>query len=112
MSGLDPLGGSSRTSTAQSSRDGAIETSKPVESKVFSRAVSSLIQRLQDREPWHCFPSVDTVSAVLAAAPSQFTFYDFVLAMSKSDAVSAEIGVLPRKAQLLSSSPPLPTGNT
>ena len=116
VSGLDPLGSNSRPSTAldaQSSRDSAIQTSKPVESGVFSRAVAGLIQKLQDREPWQCFPSVDTVGAVLAAFPScsQFTFYDFVLAMSKSDAVSAEIGVLPRKAQLLSSSPPLLTGN-
>ena len=113
VSGLDPLVSNSRLSTAldtQSSHESAIEMSKLVESTVFSRAVSSLIQKLQDREPWHSFPSVDTVRTVLATVPSQFTFYDFVLAMSKSDTVSVEIGVLPCKAQLLSSSPPLLTG--
>ena len=98
---------SSRPNTAQEKTEpgSSVENSKQVDAEVFSKAVTNLIQKLQDREPWHGCPSAIAVREVLSGV-TKMSFYDFVLALSKSERINAEIGVLPCKTQFPTGSSP------
>lgn len=91
----------SRPGTSQGSRtkhDAQLESSKHVDAAVYLKAVVSLVQRLGDREPWQSFPSQDGIREALGGI-TEFCFYDFVLALSRSERVNVEIGVLPPRAE-------------
>lgn len=76
------------------------EGTKQIDTEVFAKAVTNLIQRQQEKEPWQSCPSVDTVREVLSGIP-KLSFLDFILALSRSERVNAELGVLPPKINLL-----------
>ena len=96
---------SARPETASTSEHSTCppECTKQVDTDVFVKAVTHLIQRQQEREPWLSCPSVDTVRVVLTAMP-KLSFYDFILALSRSEHVNAELGTLPPRMEMLSSS--------
>jgi len=79
------------------------ECTKQVDTEVFAKAVTYLIQRHQEREPWLSCPSVEAVKVVLSEMP-KLSFYDFILALSRSEHVNAELGILPPRMELLSGS--------
>lgn len=80
------------------------ECTKQIDTEVFTMAVTNLIQRQQEKEPWWSCPSVDTVREVLSGIP-KLSFFDFILALSRSERVNAELGVLPPRMNLLGASP-------
>ena len=82
------------------------EYTKQIDTEVFAKAVTNLIQRQQEKEPWQCCPSVDTVREVLSGIP-KLSFLDFILALSRSERVNAELGVLPPRINLFGGSPSL-----
>lgn len=71
----------------------------PLQPDIFSRAVTNLCLRME-KEPWERFPSVQLLMELIADLAS-VTFYDFVLALSRSERVNSEIGVLPERSRLL-----------
>ena len=74
---------------------------------LISKALVSMIDQRKESEPWESCPTSDVACDVLAKAgdPSgQLTFFDFVLALSRSDLICTEVGVLPPGS--LSSVPP------
>lgn len=77
---------------------------RQLESDAFVTAVVAIVQRLREKEPWECCPSVETVHGVMQDVMS-LSFFDFVLSMARSEAVSAEIGALPPKSSELKSPP-------
>ena len=76
------------------------ECTKQIDTEVFAKAVTNLIQRQQEKEPWQSCPSVDTVREALSGIP-KLSFLDFILALSRSERVNAELGVLPPRINLL-----------
>ena len=73
-----------------------------VDPDMFTKAVFNLAYKLKEKEPWHNCPSPAALTEVIGSMQS-CTFLDFVLALSRSDSVSAEIGMLPAKSSLLES---------
>lgn len=71
-----------------------------VDPEMFTKAVFKLAYKLRDKEPWHRCPSPAVLTEVIGLMQS-CSFLDFVLAVSRSDGVNAEIGTLPAKASLL-----------
>ena len=71
-----------------------------LDSGLFLKAVTSVCVRIREKEPWECCPSVQAVSQIITEL-SCVTFYDFVLALSRSERVNEEIGVLPERDKLL-----------
>ena len=71
----------------------------PMDVDVFLKAVTSLCLRIE-KEPWECCPKVETVTELISELTS-VTFYDFVLALSRSEVVNSEIGALPERSDLL-----------
>lgn len=71
----------------------------PLDADFFLKAVTSLCLRF-DKEPGQCCPSIDIVADLVKEHVS-VTFYDFVLALSRSDRVNREIGALPERSELL-----------
>lgn len=69
---------------------------KRLDVNVFMAAVINLVQRLQDKEPWECCPSIETLCAIMHGLES-LSFVEFVVLLSKSETVNSEIGVLPQK---------------
>ena len=73
-----------------------------VDATTFGEAVVDLASsHLINGEPGRCCPSVQTLVAVFDGCQS-LSFDQFVLKLCTSDCVSNEIGVLPRKADFLS----------
>ena len=79
------------------------EKNKQIDAEVFLKVVTNLINKMQEREVWNSCPGVETVREVTSEL-ANLSFYDFVLALSNSSHVNAEIGALPPKAQLLQDS--------
>lgn len=77
---------------------------KEINADSFMRAAVSLVQRMQDKEPWQSCPSVNTLEEVVGNMGS-FSFYSFVLAVSRSERVNSEVGVLPPRRQSAAGSP-------
>ncbi len=75
---------------------------KKLDSVTFVTAVVCLVQRLQDKEPWECCPTIEILYEVMQGMDS-VSFFDFVLSLAKSEKVNSEIGVLPLKIKLKSS---------
>ena len=75
---------------------------KQVDSEMFNKAVFNLVYRLREKEPWQRCPSPAVLTEVIGSMQS-CSYLDFVLAVSRSDSVNAEIGTLPAKADLLES---------
>lgn len=109
-------GGSSRPETASSMHsvlsmdDEAFSSSRSASSmlkssdrlldaELFLKAMVSVCAKLE-KEPWESCPNVGTVREIITEL-SSVTFYDFVLALSKSEKINSEIGVLPEKGKLL-----------
>lgn len=67
--------------------------------EVFSRAVTNLCLRME-KEPCERCPDVQLLTEIIAELVS-VTFYDFVLALSRSEGVNSGIGALPERSQLL-----------
>lgn len=67
--------------------------------EVFSRAVLNLSMRME-KEPWERCPSSQLLMELIVDLAS-VTFYDFVLALSRSEQVNSEIGALPERNRLL-----------
>ena len=95
---------------SQTKKSSASETdlgSKQIDSSVFVPGVISLIQKLQDKEPWENCPSVKTINEVIGEQ-SKLTFFDFVLSMTRNEAVNAEIGILPPRGDFVGSTKSTP----
>lgn len=75
---------------------------KEVDLEMFTKAVFNLAYRLRDKEPWQRCPSLEVLTEVIGSMQS-CSYLDFVLAISRSVNVNAEIGTLPAKDQLLES---------
>lgn len=89
----------------QTKKTSASETdlgSKHIDSDVFVPGVMSLIQKLQEKEPWENCPSVNAIYEVIGVQ-DKLTFFDFVLSMTRSEAVNTEIGVLPLRGEFVGS---------
>lgn len=71
----------------------------PLQPEVFSRAVLNLSMRME-KEPWERCPSSQLLMELIVDLAS-VTFYDFVLALSRSEQVNSEIGALPERNRLL-----------
>ena len=69
--------------------------SQQVDASVFLKAATSLIKRMSDREMWQSVPSCGAVAEVVNKV-SKLSFYEFVLALSRSEQVNSEIGALPQ----------------
>lgn len=87
-------------STPASGVGESVEDGTQIDAETFLKAVANLIQEVREREPWHSCLSMETVREALNGVESLF-FHDFVLALSRSEQVNAELGVLPPKTQLL-----------
>ena len=75
---------------------------KQVDPEMFTKAVFNLAYKLQEKEPWQRCPSPAVLTEVIGSMQC-CSYFDFVLAVSRSDSVNAEIGTLPAKAQLMDS---------
>ena len=71
----------------------------PLNGDVFLKAVTSLCLRIE-KEPQEQCPSIDIITELMGELTS-VTFYDFVLALSRSERVNGEIGALPERSELL-----------
>ena len=69
---------------------------RQLDSDTFVTATVAVVQELQEKEPWECCPSVETVYEVMSGVKS-LSFFDFVLSLARSEAVNSEIGALPQK---------------
>ena len=78
--------------TSASSSDNSVRPAKSL-----LKAVCSLSSQLREREPWMSVPSPECIQGLWNSSCKQaeLSFYDFVLLLSRSDSVNAEIGVLP-----------------
>ncbi len=74
----------------------SIDSNKSIDAEVFLKAVANLVHRIVEGEPWHSCPSMEAVREALSGVRS-LSFYDFVLALSRSEKVNTEIGALPPK---------------
>ena len=71
----------------------------PLQPELFQRAVMNLCAKME-KEPWEACPNLQVLTELVSELTS-VTFYDFVLALSRSDRVSKDIGALPERSQLL-----------
>lgn len=103
--GTRPGTASSMQSTLSTEEDTSIQTTpahkaeSPLQPDIFSKAVTNLCLRME-KEPWERYPSIPLLMEIIANLAS-VTFYDFVLSLSRSEQVNAEIGALPERSRLL-----------
>lgn len=102
--GTRPDTASSMQSTLSTEDDTFLQTTphkpeSPLQPDIFSRAVTNLCLRME-KEPWERCPSVPLLMELIADLAS-VTFYDFILALSRSERVNREIGALPERNRLL-----------
>jgi hypothetical protein len=71
----------------------------PLQPDIFMKAVTNVCLRME-KEPWECCPSIPLVVEIVADLAC-VTFYDFVLALSRSEQINKGIGVLPERSNLL-----------
>lgn len=71
----------------------------PLQPELFQRAMTNLCAKME-KEPWESCPNPRVLTELVSELTS-VTFYDFVLALSRSDRVSKDIGALPERSQLL-----------
>ena len=71
----------------------------PLDAEVFLKAVTSLCLRVE-KEPWERCPNAEVVTELIGELTS-VTFYDFILALSRSERMNSEIGALPERSDLL-----------
>ena len=71
----------------------------PLDAEVFLKAMTTLCLKFE-KEPWERSPDVEIVTEIIGELTS-VTFYDFVLALSRSERVNSEIGALPERSDLL-----------
>lgn len=71
----------------------------PLQAEIFSRAVTNLCLRME-KEPWERCPNPQLLAELITDLAS-VTFYDFVLALSRSEQINNEIGALPERSRLL-----------
>lgn len=72
----------------------------PLQPELFLRAVTNLCAKMEEKEPWEPCPDPQVLTELISELTS-VTFYDFVLALSRSDGVSKNVGALPERSQLL-----------
>jgi len=75
------------------------ETEMQLDRLLFVKAVQGLCRKYE-KEPWESCPSVHVLMDVIEEMKT-ITFYNFILALSRSDEVNQEIGVLPERDCIL-----------
>lgn len=102
---------SSRPETANSLQSGVSTSEAPhmlsapsgfdevLDVEVFIQAITNLCQRFE-REPWERCPNIKLLVEIVTRL-SCLTFYDFVLALARSEKINRDIGVLPDRNALL-----------
>lgn len=74
------------------------ETEVQLDADFFTKALRSLCMKFE-KEPWECCPSMQALMEVTDELTCM-TFYNFVLALSRSNRVNCEIGVLPKRTEI------------
>lgn len=75
------------------------ETEVKLNVNLFTKAVRGLCMKFE-KEPWESCPSMSILMEVIGELTC-VTFYNFVLALSRSGHLNCEIGVLPERSELL-----------
>ena len=75
-----------------------LKADKLLDVELFLKAVTHVCTKIE-KEPGESCPSVQVLTEIITELPS-VTFYDFVLALSKSEKINGEIGVLPERDRL------------
>ncbi len=78
------------------------ETEVQVDRQLFVKAVKGICRKYE-KEPWDACLSVDVLLEVIEEMKT-VTFYNFVLALSRSESVNQEIGILPDRTVLMETS--------
>lgn len=90
---------STEEETVATSASTTLKADKQLDAELFLKAVTSVCARIE-KEPWESCPSVQVLTEIITEL-SLVTFYDFVLALSRSEKINSEIGVLPERDRLL-----------
>ena len=93
------VAGNNGSNKNNSSSNNSNRPESQLQPDIFSKAVTNLCVRME-KEAGECCPSAHVLEEIIASLTS-VTFYDFVLALSRSENVNGEIGALPERSKLL-----------